>query len=54
MIRTDGHISGQRADAPVVIRAQDLFCGARTVVIEHEGQRYFLRITKESKLILTK
>ncbi|WP_298395440.1 hemin uptake protein HemP [uncultured Azonexus sp.] len=28
--------------------------GANTVEIEHAGQRYLLRVTRENKLILTK
>ncbi|NHC05882.1 hemin uptake protein HemP [Azonexus fungiphilus] len=28
--------------------------GASTVEIEHAGQRYLLRVTRENKLILTK
>ena len=31
-----------------------LFGNARTVFIDHAGQRYTLRITRENKLILTK
>ena len=38
----------------VVVRAEQLFQGGRTVCIEHAGQRYHLRITRENKLILTK
>jgi hemin uptake protein HemP len=45
---------GDNKNIPQVIRSQDLFRGARTVCIEHEGQRYLLRLTKENKLILTK
>ena len=31
-----------------------LFAGAQTLFIDHAGQRYTLRITRENKLILTK
>lgn len=31
-----------------------LFKGTTAVEIEHAGQRYVLRITRENKLILTK
>jgi hemin uptake protein HemP len=31
-----------------------LFGGHQAVEIEHAGQRYLLRITRENKLILTK
>lgn len=37
-----------------VIRSRDLFEGSNTLRIEHEGQTYLLRITRENKLILTK
>lgn len=43
------------ANAEVVtVSSQALFRGARTLCIEHAGQRYLLRITRENKLILTK
>jgi hemin uptake protein HemP len=32
----------------------DIFKGGAMVEIEHAGQRYLLRITRENKLILTK
>lgn len=31
-----------------------LLAGARELVIEHLGQRYYLRLTRNDKLILTK
>ena len=36
------------------IASAELLCGASTVEIEHAGQRYLLRVTRENKLILTK
>lgn len=36
------------------VKSSDLFREARSVCIEHAGQRYLLRLTKENKLILTK
>lgn len=36
------------------ISSKDLFSGASTVEIEHAGQHYLLRVTRENKLILTK
>lgn len=36
------------------IDSQSIFCGASTVEIDHAGQRYLLRVTRENKLILTK
>jgi hemin uptake protein HemP len=39
--------------APVVLAAE-LFRGRREIVIEHDGARYRLRITRRNKLILQK
>lgn len=39
---------------PPVIRSAELFHRSNTVRIEHGGQHYLLRITRENKLILTK
>jgi len=36
------------------LRAEALFSGAREVIIEHAGEEYRLRLTKNGKLILTK
>ena len=36
------------------IASAELLRGASTVEIEHAGQRYLLRVTRENKLILTK
>ena len=38
----------------VVLDARELFSGSREIVIEHEGVRYRLRITRRNKLILQK
>jgi hemin uptake protein HemP len=43
-----------RQDRPRVIDADDLFQGSREVLIDHEGVRYRLRITRRKKLILQK
>lgn len=40
--------------APLVFHAEDLFQGQREICIEHNGQRYRLRITRRNKLILQK
>lgn len=40
--------------APRVVDAIELFGGSREVVIELEGVRYRLRITRRKKLILQK
>ncbi|MFH1658336.1 MAG: hypothetical protein FD131_1643 [Rhodocyclaceae bacterium] len=36
------------------IDSEKILGGATTVEIEHAGQRYLLRVTRENKLILTK
>ena len=36
------------------INSEKILGGATTVEIEHAGQRYLLRVTRENKLILTK
>jgi hemin uptake protein HemP len=37
-----------------VVNAQQLLQGEREIVIEHEGVRYRLRLTRRNKLILQK
>jgi hemin uptake protein HemP len=36
------------------IASEEILAGATCVEIEHAGQRYLLRVTRENKLILTK
>jgi len=36
------------------IASETLLCGESIIEIEHAGQRYLLRVTRENKLILTK
>jgi hemin uptake protein HemP len=36
------------------IDSEKILGGATTVEIDHAGQRYLLRVTRENKLILTK
>jgi len=36
------------------IASHEILRGHNAVVIEHAGQRYLLRVTRENKLILTK
>ncbi len=45
---TTGH------DPAPVVQAKELFGECREIVIEHEGERYKLRITRRGKLILQK
>lgn len=37
-----------------IIRSEDLFGGARELVIKHGDEDYRLRLTNQGKLILTK
>jgi hemin uptake protein HemP len=39
---------------PKVVTTEALFEGQREICIEHEGERYVLRITRRGKLILQK
>ncbi|MCI0377987.1 MAG: hemin uptake protein HemP [Gemmataceae bacterium] len=41
-------------DGAKVVSTEQLFAGEREIVIEHEGVRYRLRITRRNKLILQK
>ena len=41
-------------DAPRRLSSQSLLLGARELHIEHNGERYTLRLTSQGKLILTK
>jgi hemin uptake protein HemP len=63
-LRTDGEGSSSRPDRELptdpqsplqkTFRSDDLFGGARFLVIEHAGEQYRLQITRQGKLILTK
>ncbi|QEL21052.1 hemin uptake protein HemP [Limnoglobus roseus] len=41
-------------EAAPVVQAKELFGECREIVIEHDGERYKLRITRRGKLILQK
>lgn len=41
-------------DTPARLDSALIFCGQKTVEIEHGEQRYTLRVTRDNKLILTK
>lgn len=43
-----------RTCAPGAIRTDRLFQGRQEILIDHQGETYRLRITKNGKLILTK
>lgn len=36
------------------LQSHELFRGGNTVCIQHQGQQYWLRLTRSNKLILTK
>ena len=42
------------APSPRALRARDLLAGERAVCIEHAGERYVLRLTRQNKLLLNK
>jgi len=46
--------AGQRTGPSVAIQASLLFQGSPEILIDHKGETYRLRITKNDKLILTK
>lgn len=37
-----------------IYHSRDLLCGGSTARIDHGGERYTLRVTRQGKLILTK
>jgi hemin uptake protein HemP len=43
-----------QATAKLPVSSEQLLRGATTLEINHAGQRYLLRVTRENKLILTK
>lgn len=43
-----------QAPRPGTVRALDLLGDRRGLLIEHDGERYQLRLTRNGKLILTK
>jgi hemin uptake protein HemP len=44
----------EQKESPRTICARDLFGEAREIWIDHDGERYILRITRRGKLILQK
>lgn len=42
------------SQTPSVIEATQIFRGAKEVIIQHQGVRYRLRVTRRGKLILQK
>jgi hemin uptake protein HemP len=56
MEQTSDPESGENATAEpqIVVSSKELFGENREIVIEHDGERYRLRITRRGKLILQK
>ena len=52
--RDDTRAAPQPGEVAVVIPAEQIFGERREVWIEHNGERYRLRITRRGKLILQK
>lgn len=44
----------QQVSSPIRIDSRQLFQETRQIIIEHEGEDYCLRVTRQNKLILTK
>lgn len=53
MVETHAHIPARRPATPRVASG-NLLGGSQELVIEHAGQEYRLRLTRNDKLILTK
>ena len=54
---TEERSENDQPDPPAagkVIRTQELFGAEKEIVIDHDGERYKLRITRRGKLILQK
>ena len=45
---------GKPAEESPVIDSRALFGGSREIIIEHRGERYVLRVTRQGKLLLNK
>ena len=45
---------GSRSTHQPRLNSQDLFRGTHELIIEHQGQEYRLRLTRNDKLILNK
>lgn len=50
----DGAARGPGAGSRSQISSRELFRHGREIMIDHEGETYRLRLTKNGKLILTK
>ena len=49
-----GKAASATATGDRVLASETLLAGGRKLVIEHRGERYWLRETRQGKLILTK
>ena len=50
----DEEFPDPQSETNVIVRTSDLFGERREIWIEHNGERYRLRITRRGKLILQK
>lgn len=46
--------TASRGPGPQILASHSLLGGHRQVQIDHQGERYVLRVTRHGKLILTK
>jgi hemin uptake protein HemP len=44
----------QSEERPIILQSESLFKGRREIIIEHDNERYRLRITSKGKLLLNK
>ncbi|MCB1895882.1 MAG: hemin uptake protein HemP [Zoogloeaceae bacterium] len=49
-----GSVASEPSTGERVLASEVLLAGNRKLVIEHRGERYWLRETRQGKLILTK
>jgi hemin uptake protein HemP len=54
LARADVPATPPASDEARVIRSEDLFAGARIVLIQHDDEQYRLLITRNNRLILQK
>jgi len=54
MSRPQGSSTCEPRAATLRLTSRELFCGGTKLVIDHEGTRYTLQLTRQNKLLLTK
>jgi len=53
-VATNGRPAPAQLAEPPRVASRDLLRGAHLILIEHAGEHYYLRMTRNNKLILTK